>query len=200
MFEGLFKPLYDLYGGYGYYYLQLGVPCGVLCTVICGSLIALIYFAFRDRNERDKLLRHISKIVLVSYCLLLYCSTVVFRGPNSEVGFNFSPFWSYAAIKNGQEQLVMEHILNVLVFIPIGLLGMLLSKKNKLLISTFQGILFSFAIEISQYIFKKGFAELDDVIHNTVGCVFGALFVLLMYKLARVNMKIPKQVVNVNGQ
>ena len=35
------------------------------------------------------------------------------------------------------------------------------------------GCLISMSIEALQYIFKHGFCEVDDVIHNTLGCAIG---------------------------
>lgn len=40
----------------------------------------------------------------------------------------------------------------------------------------------SFIIELSQYVFKLGYAEIDDVIHNTLGCAIGLLFCILLEK------------------
>lgn len=31
----------------------------------------------------------------------------------------------------------------------------------------------SFSIEMFQLLFKRGFAELDDMMHNTIGCMIG---------------------------
>lgn len=35
------------------------------------------------------------------------------------------------------------------------------------------GCLISISIETMQYIFKCGFSEVDDVMHNTLGCAIG---------------------------
>ena len=32
-------------------------------------------------------------------------------------------------------------------------------------------------IEAMQYVFHRGFAEVDDVMHNTIGCIFGNILV-----------------------
>ncbi len=41
----------------------------------------------------------------------------------------------------------------------------------------------SFAIESTQYVTKTGFAEFDDVFHNTLGCVIGYGIYLVVYGL-----------------
>ena len=56
--------------------------------------------------------------------------------------------------------------LNIILFLP---LGYLLGCKKKIII----GLFLSVTIEVVQYIGMLGFCELDDVLNNTVGTVFG---------------------------
>ena len=68
--------------------------------------------------------------------------------------------------------------MNVVVFIPIGiLLGSLLRVKGAWLITLIVGLGISVSIEALQYFFHRGFAETDDVMHNTIGCILGWLMV-----------------------
>ena len=62
---------------------------------------------------------------------------------------------------------------NIILFIPYGFLGILYPKLNN-----FFWLIFSFfvvinLIEFSQFYFKRGFADIDDVILNTFGAVIG---------------------------
>ena len=62
---------------------------------------------------------------------------------------------------------------NIFVFIPFGFLGIFFEKlkKAKFLFPVFiLGICF---IEFLQFITKRGYAEIDDVILNTMGVVIG---------------------------
>ena len=96
-------------------------------------------------------------------------------GTDAERGYNLIPFWSYWDY--GEQSYFMEmfgeNILNVLLFVPIGFLaGCGLERM------TFKKVLFfggglSVFIELLQFIFKKGFCETDDVIHNVLGCMIG---------------------------
>lgn len=93
------------------------------------------------------------------------------------------PFWSYVAIyQEGRLDLVAEIIMNVLAFVPIGsLIGLVLPgiKWWKVLLT---GFCMSMSIEVLQLVFKIGFSELDDVMHNTLGCVIGyGVFSLIIY-------------------
>lgn len=62
---------------------------------------------------------------------------------------------------------------NIVLFIPYGFLGILYRKLNhfKWLFLTF--FITINIIEFSQYYFKRGFADIDDVILNTLGAIIG---------------------------
>ena len=69
-----------------------------------------------------------------------------------------------------------ENILNVFLFAPVGFLagcGFKAMTLKKVLL--FGGGL-SIFIELLQFIFKRGFCEIDDVIHNVAGCLIGFVF------------------------
>lgn len=101
--------------------------------------------------------------------LLLFCSTVIFRTTGATRQYDFHPFWSY-----DRSDLLIENIMNVIVFIPVGMiLGSLLRVKGSWAIALLIGCSISVTIEALQFCFMKGFSEVDDVMHNTVGCLIG---------------------------
>ena len=99
----------------------------------------------------------------------------VFLRPSSENReLKLIPFWSFSAeYADLQNSLYVENMMNVLMFIPFGLLigcsyrG--ISWKKMIIVA----LCFSISIELLQFIFKRGLAELDDVMHNTMGTIFG---------------------------
>ena len=125
--------------------------------------------------------RYVPRLLLAEYVFLLYCSTVIFRHVSSVREYDFTPFWSYFAYFRGNDpQLLPENIMNVLVFIPLGLLLGLSFRSMTWLRALLIGACLSIGIEALQFIFMRGFAEFDDVMHNTLGCVIGyGLFRLL---------------------
>lgn len=141
-----------------------------LLSILCVGVLALVLF---DKHGWRKIVG----LLLVEYVFLIYCSTVIFRTYSEERGFNLSPFWSYEAIRNGNEVLLPQNIMNVIVFIPIGILLFLLFTKGKWWKTIGLGCIISISIEVLQYIFKRGFGEVDDVIHNTLGCAIGWIMV-----------------------
>lgn len=140
----------------------------VLLLLFCiGTVILLVW-------KGKRAFKYIVWLCLSEYVFLLYCSTLIFRTSRTARSISLLPFWSYAHIQAGDKQgLLPENIMNVLVFIPIGLLlGM--ACKNKFWRKILGiGLLISFSIEVLQFCFMKGHCELDDVIHNTIGCFWG---------------------------
>lgn len=118
--------------------------------------------------------------LLVSYYAVVLCSTVFCRAETTPK-YELTPFWSYTAVANGDPSIThWEIILNVVLFIPIGLLlggafGKKLNAWVRLVSILVVGCVLSVLIEYQQYYLCKGFAETDDVIHNTLGCLVGYL-------------------------
>ena len=72
---------------------------------------------------------------------------------------------------------------NIGWFIPFGFLLPMLLKRKNLFITMALGLLFSFFIETTQFVFYKGVAELDDLILNTLGTAIGYLLFKLSCRL-----------------
>ena len=112
--------------------------------------------------------RYFFILLLIEYVGLIYSSTVFFRHVLKKRAFEFTPFWSY-----NKPELIAENLMNVVIFIPVGALaGVALRRmtwKKVLMI----GLCLSVGIEVLQFVFMKGFSEVDDVMHNTIGCLIG---------------------------
>lgn len=140
-----------------------------LLSVFCIGLV--VFVAWKGLKTG---LRYSAILLLVEYVFLIFCSTVIFRATGEISKYDFHPFWSYKAIQDGRENLLAENIMNVIVFIPIGMiLGSLLRVKGSWLVALLIGCSISVTIEILQFFFMRGFSEVDDVMHNTVGCLLG---------------------------
>ena len=105
---------------------------------------------------------------------LFFCSTVIFRTTGETRQYDFHPFWSY----NGSD-LLPENIMNVVVFIPVGVLLGSMFQGSRFKMTWWKALLIgcsiSITIEALQFCCMKGFSELDDVMHNTVGCLIGVV-------------------------
>ena len=117
--------------------------------------------------------------MLLNYIFLLFCSTVFYRTTADYKKFDFTPFWSYKAIEEGADNLILENVVNVMMFLPIGFLLGCAFLNMRWWKALLIGCGISVSIEALQYFYHRGFSEIDDVMHNTLGCVIG----LGVYKL-----------------
>lgn len=126
-------------------------------------------------------------ILLVEFFFLILCTSVIFREAHVERGNNLVPFDSYFhyPVDSYFIEAAVVNFLNIIMFIPLGLLLGLAFKaitwKKVLLV----GIVISVSIELLQFLFKKGFCEADDLIHNVLGCLIGYAIYRLIIKLIR---------------
>lgn len=110
--------------------------------------------------------------------MVLTLNEVVFSRPTTEAyQYNFQPFWSYNAIMDGRKDLIKEHYLNVALFIPLGMLIWFVLEQRKWWKALLFGCAVSMFVEVMQLLLKRGFCELDDVMHNTLGCMLGYVLV-----------------------
>ena len=145
------------------------------------SLIYVICFIIIIYKKR-KILNTLGFILLMEYILWLFISTIFCREPLKGRNYELIPFWSYNEIESGKLEFLVENILNTVVFIPIGTLAYLLFRNKKWYNIILFGLSISAIIEILQYVFVRGLAEIDDVIHNTLGCFLGYIICLLLVK------------------
>lgn len=141
-----------------------------------------------NRNKRVK--KRISRYIkdyFNSLFFLIYSSTLFFRThDDNNVGYNLKPFWSYEAINEGLTYLWEENVLNILFFISVGILFCLSFNRIKWWRVLFLGGCFSLSIELFQLLFNRGYAEFDDVFHNTLGCAIGIMIVAVIKGIKRV--------------
>lgn len=134
-------------------------------------LAAVIAIVFLGWNKGRRIL---SRFALFEYIGLIYCSTVLFRTSKDKYEYHSTPFWSYFAYDSvNRPDLLPENIMNVVVFIPLGILLGLAFRKFHWWQVMLMGFGISFSIEALQYYFKLGISEFDDVMHNTLGCLMG---------------------------
>lgn len=112
------------------------------------------------------------KVLVALYVLIILWITLFSRRPMESRIFR-GLFWE---IEMGYWNNIIQ---NILLFIP---LGFLIGGKRGII----AGVLLSIGIELTQYIFRLGYCELDDVLNNTIGAAIGSL---LFKKFGKVNAR-----------
>ena len=96
-----------------------------------------------------------------------------------EVGrYNLVPFLDYVNVwqKGGIKSFLRLFLGNLGWFFPFGFFARFYFVRTKTAKILLGGFLFSLCVEISQYLFKVGIFELDDLILHTLGVFLGVKF------------------------
>ena len=126
--------------------------------------------------DKDKTIKWLLIAAAVIYTAVFLYLTVIGRRPYHGNHLQLEPFWSYK-IPGEYRQIVY----NILFFIPYGaLLYLCFKKKWQVILSAF---VLSLTVEISQYVFRVGLCEIDDIIHNTLGVIIGMFAAVLIKKI-----------------
>lgn len=158
---------------------------GFLVLFGVGTVLFLAFFGWK-RGARWS-----AGLLLVEYMVLLLALAVLIRKAHPARAFDFSLFWSYREVlRSGKDALLTQNIANVLAFVPIGLLLGCAFGRMKWWKALAIGGGFSLLIEVLQFVFKRGFAEFDDVFHNVLGCAIGyGVYVLVAWVVMRIRGK-----------
>lgn len=157
---------------------DIGVPPSMIIGVslfICTIVLVL----FRMKISNSVFVRQASFCLLMGYFFLVLCTTIFYREETFVKRYYIHPLWSYSVLYN---KLLAQIIMNILLFIPIGFFVGGVLKKKHLLNAIEIGFVLSFFIEITQLITTRGVFNVDDIIHNILGCVIGYLCFVLCYK------------------
>lgn len=134
-------------------------------------LFSAVFFVKKGEKSKRFLLA-----ALIAYVFLIISITVISRKNRTDSNYNLIPFWTYGVIAKGGwkgRYRLRETIVNVLMTLPSGILLQPLVKEKRCLKTVLFGFALSACIEVLQLTLHRGLFEIDDLLHNTLGCFFG---------------------------
>ena len=150
-----------------------------LYIILATFCYLVIFFQFR-------LSKSFIGLCSIVYILVILVITLGTREPSGSQDFCLIPFASVYRYLHGQSEKLRESFMNLVLFYPLGLLlGSVAERKRIICI----GFFLSFGIEMAQFIWKLGYAETDDVLHNTLGVAIGVFLMLWMRKKFKTKKK-----------
>ena len=153
-------------------YMLLG-PYWKLLTYIITMIymkIAVTWF----KRKRMSAGRCILIIVLFSYLLTVYISTVLARKRMLDEAELLPVLWSWRQALSGRRYVQYMVIENIIMLMPIGFFFPFIINKRYVALQTILfGAVFSLFIEVSQKVLHVGFFEVDDLLNNTIGVALG---------------------------
>lgn len=156
----------------------------VIPLYVIGGLTALVFVVIiifiHFKKNNLVFIRNTAWCLLAAYVFLALCATVIFREEASEMRHSFRLFRCYSMF---YYKMMAENILNILFFVPIGFLMGVAKKSKKMLQILCIGCFISVSIEALQLVTKRGVCNIDDVFHNSLGCVLGFGLYQLIYRI-----------------
>lgn len=137
--------------------------------------------------------------MLTGYLVFLLLATLIDRNRKPAAYYEPELFWTYRAIAAGETTLIGELIPNILVFVPAGFLGAALLRRRRWIVPV-AGMVFSATVETLQLLFRRGYFELDDIFHNTLGVCLGLPVFLLLSPFIRALSGKAKRLAAARGQ
>lgn len=143
--------------------------------------LTVAYFTLKHLLDGKKSWRIAMFVLLLAWFLATVWNTLISRAHVSDFSSSsFIPFYSYYVVfTGGEKELLRENFMNIILFYPAGLLACELLPKSwnrvkRIVLVVCLFALMSLGIEFFQFRFALGQAEVDDIIHNTLGALIGA--------------------------
>lgn len=155
----------------------LTIPRALLVIALATAALMGLHRRFRRRTWWKALLG----LGLLAGIGALLAQTLLVRSPGGFQPPVLQPLASYRAVLRGENsELLRSNFMNVALFYPLGLTAALAGCRARHPVLRTAGItagffLLSLGIELSQLHWGLGLCEADDVLHNTLGALLGAL-------------------------
>ena len=154
------------------------LPIAYVVLLMTG--FGVLYHLLRKYLPKTHLRKPGGMVLLFFSILVIVCATLTDRTPGAITEPRLKPFYSLLMAAAGEKEFLRESFMNIVLFYPTGLLacGLLPERWNragKVFLVVLLSACLSAGIEFSQFQFALGRAEVDDVIHNTLGAFIGAM-------------------------
>lgn len=176
----MFSPIRTLFT-----YFPLTFFLRVFILLAIDIITVVLVYKFYKKNKLDKC-RAIAVVVLVTYITIVLFFTVLGRRTLDYYRFGPGIASYYTDLLSGNTAIdIIELLINIFIFVPIGMISGILFKKLKIFWAVAVGLCTSLAIEFLQLLLRNGFVSLTDVIHNTLGTFIGGLLAIVIISIAK---------------
>ena len=151
-------------------------------AVLLIIVVSAVYLILRQWLENKRFWRSAIALLFLAWLAVIAVVTLTDRTPGLiPTEPELIPFHSYRSVIAGKnKEILRSNFMNVILFYPAGLFACELlpkswSRAKRVILVAVLFALVSAGIEFCQYHFALGQAEVDDVIHNALGALIGAL-------------------------
>lgn len=153
---------------------------------VCAVVLLLVSFVALHGLLHLKRPRAIAISTFVAYVFLVISATLLSRYASADAKYKLQVFWSfYEYWKHDRVSLLKENILNIIMFMPIGLLLSIIIQEYRYRKTAAFSLIFTIFIEVTQLVTHRGLFEFDDIIHNFLGACIGMLIYIVCMERQR---------------
>lgn len=134
-------------------------------------------------KNKGRVLLRIKIALLILYGSAYLYLTLLSREPYLSDHLQLTPLWSYQKAWAGNIYMGEEIILNIFLFVPCGYFLKFVGLNWWKSLYVCVGV--SFFTELIQYVTGLGFCEVDDLISNSLGALFGIWLYSVSFKLLK---------------
>ncbi len=163
-------------------------PLTWLVTIEVALLAGILFRSAMAERPHHRMLS-LPFSLMAGYAWLVFQSLIFLRPDKAAGAYQLQPFWSYIRILQGNRYLLWENLLNIILFVPVGLLlkAAFPALKKRTVILTGAGM--SVCLELLQLVMRRGLFEFDDMINNTLGAVIGCFAAALLLQVLTMDRK-----------
>ncbi len=164
-----------------------GVGQKEIIALLVVEVLAVVALSIAFRKKGRINVRKVLYILAVmTYTYILLNITLFRREPGSRAGIVHLKIMLGFGFRTGNPSWIMAFsLLNILLFVPFGILIYLLFRKSSMGIAIFAttitGLCMSSMIELAQFLTGRGMFEVTDLVTNTTGALVGAVVAALLY-------------------
>ncbi|MFK3939261.1 VanZ family protein [Alkalihalobacillus sp. NPDC078783] len=157
----------------------------ILLALLFSILYFIIYKKLLKGTTSLSIKPTIVTFMLIGYLMMVAGVTIFNRSPYMQGSMDLTLFGSYIEAWNNFSVKNWQYvILNIVMFLPLGILLPLLHDRFKKAIWTIAGaLLLTLSIETFQYFTGFGVFEFDDLFNNTLGAIIGYGLTMSILKL-----------------
>ncbi|MCI8412097.1 MAG: VanZ family protein [Clostridia bacterium] len=165
--------------------IEAYIRLALIFIVIISTLYLPILLYLRKKGK--SVIRQISYIGLICSVFLIVFATILFVPITfhpQEYILNIKPFNWIGNIDSFQ-QVVVEKIPNIILFIPLGFfIPTVLKSKRKLYKVALISFVITFSVEFFQYFIGRS-SDIDDIITNILGAIIGYVMFKVLNSLLK---------------
>lgn len=168
------------------YFIRLPLIMKVYGTGGAAAIWLFLIWMRLRRKERLKAVSEAFLAVLILYLVLVFIITTFSRNPLAVRSFSLKLFYTIRLAAAGSIFYAKMLFFNLILLVPLGiLLPVILEYRCGCKDILFLAFLISLSIECTQFLFRLGYLEADDLLHNCLGALAGYCLIRLFHSTAK---------------